>query len=116
MIERIETHSPYYSERIELLINKVNEIVDYINATNHEYKSIMDVIKKTNDRMIGCESLDIPESYKSTNDVWRTKLKIATENLQKIRKMGMGTEATPFAMGCVADLALRELDKFDKDE
>lgn len=116
MIERIETQSPYYSERIELLINKVNEIVDYINATNHKYKSIMDVIKKPNDRMIGCETLNIPKSYKSTNDVWRAKLKIATENLQKIRKMGMGNSSTAFAMGCVADLALRELDKFDKGE
>lgn len=71
---------------------------------------------KADDRMIGCETLDIPKSYKSTNDVWRAKLKIATENLQKIRKMGMGNSSTAFAMGCVADLALRELDKFDKGE
>lgn len=115
MIERIETKSPYYSERIELLINKVNEIVDYINATNHEYKSIMDVIKKPDDRMIGCETLDIPKSYKSTNDVWRAKLKIATDALQKIREMGV-KEATPFAIGVVADLAITELDKFEKDK
>lgn len=27
-----------------------------------------------------------------------------------------GAKATPFAMGCVADLALRELDKFDRGD
>lgn len=71
---------------------------------------------KTNDRMIGCETLDIPKSYKSTNDVWRAKLKIATDALQKIRQMGLDRNPTKFAMGSVAYAALTELNKFDKGE
>ena len=58
------------------LAEKINEIIDYINQNNHEYASIEEVVKarenhiadvskKMADRMIGCTTLDIPESYKA---------------------------------------------------
>ena len=129
MIEKLTTYprplpnNPMIVENIgmdnESLFNKINELVDAVNEIMTWRFDCDDETPAENvqqdDRMIGCETLDIPKSYKSTNDVWRAKLKIATDNLQKIREMGKGTKATPFAMGCVADLALRELDKFDKD-
>ena len=71
------------------LAEKINEIIDYINQNNHEYASIEEVVKarenhiadtskKVADRMIGCVTLDIPESYKTDpyekQRRWRGKL------------------------------------------
>lgn len=73
MIEKITNQNQISRHK---LAEKINEIIDYINQNNHEYTSIEEVVKarenhiadvskKVADRMIGCTTLDIPESYKA---------------------------------------------------
>lgn len=45
-----------------VVISKVNEL---INVVNYLQDHIADASKKVADRMIGCTTLDIPESYKT---------------------------------------------------
>lgn len=93
------------------VINKINEIIDCVNGILDYAPLEMAMKAEKTDRMIGCETLDIPESYKelhkaveSANVKLAGKYDIAVDALLRIKQQKMRLIENEERVGLLLDV------------